>query len=88
MTLANSEESDEMLLAAAFHLTLHYLLLKTKTIFEKEIQFYLEIIICDPSNYTMDHPKFIVSNQKKESISAKRAMPNDILCHMTMVIFL
>ena len=29
----------------------------------------MEIITCDPSVYTMDHPKFIVSNQKDESIS-------------------
>ena len=28
----------------------------------EEIQFYLEIITCDPSIYTIDHPKFIVSN--------------------------
>ena len=30
--------------------------------------FYLEIIICDPLIYAMDHPKFILSNQKEESI--------------------
>ena len=42
---------------------------KTKMIFRKEI-FYLEII--DPMIYTMDHPKFIVSNKKDESISASR----------------
>ena len=35
-----------------------------------EIQFYLEIITCDQSIYTLDHPKFIVSNQKEESIYA------------------
>ena len=32
---------------------------------EKEVQFYLEIITCDPgSMYIMDLPKLIVSNQK------------------------
>ena len=29
----------------------------------------LEIITCDPSIYTMDYSKRIVSNQKEESIS-------------------
>ena len=33
--------------------------------------FILEIITCDPCIYTMDHSKFIVSNQKEESISAE-----------------
>ena len=28
---------------------------------ENELQFYLEIITCDPWIYTMDHPKFIVT---------------------------
>ena len=35
----------------------------------KKCNFYMEIITCDTSVYTMDHPKFIVSNQKEESIS-------------------
>ena len=44
---------------------------KTKMIFrEKTLQFYLEIVTCDPLNYTMDHSKFIASIQKKEFISA------------------
>ena len=34
------------------------------------MQLNLEIITCGPSNYTMNHPKFIVSNQKEESIRA------------------
>ena len=33
------------------------------------MQLYVEIITSDPSLYTMDHSKFIVSNQKKEFIS-------------------
>ena len=39
---------------------------------EKEIQFYFEIMTCHSSNYTMDHPKIIVLNQKEESILHKR----------------
>ena len=31
---------------------------------EKEVQFYLEIITCDPSMYIMDLPELIVSNHK------------------------
>ena len=32
----------------------------------------MEIITCDPSMYTMDYFKCIVSNQKGESISTER----------------
>ena len=32
---------------------------------------FLEIITSDHSILTMDHPKFIISNQKEESINAK-----------------
>ena len=67
--LANSEDPDEMPHNVAFHQGLHNLL-RQKRSSEKEIQFYLEIITCNPSIYTMDHPKFIVSNQKEELISA------------------
>ena len=49
---------------------LHYLLRQKQTS-EKYI-FYSEIIACDLSIYRMDHPKFIVSNKKEESISAYR----------------
>ena len=29
---------------------------------EKEMQFYMNIVTCDPSSYTMDHTKFIVTD--------------------------
>ena len=35
----------------------------------KKYNFYSEIMTCDPSIYTMDLPKSIVSNQKEELIS-------------------
>ena len=69
-TLANNEDPDEMTHYAyytAFHQCLHGLL-RQKLSSEKEIQFYLEFIICDPLIYTMDYPKFSFSNQKEESI--------------------
>ena len=69
VSLTNSEDPDEMPYNVAFHQGLHCTL-RQKLSSEKEMQFNLEIITCDTSNYTMDHPKFIVSNQKKESISA------------------
>ena len=47
-------------------------LLRQKQSSEKEIQLYLEIITCNSLMYTMDIPKFIVSIQKEESISALR----------------
>ena len=59
-TLTDSEDSDEMPHYVAVHQGL------TKTIF-REREFYLENITCDRLMYTMDHPKFIVSNQRKES---------------------
>ena len=62
-TLVNSEEPDEMSHNIAFHQGLYYFL-RQKQSPEKEINFYLEIITCDPSIYTM----FIVSNQKEEAI--------------------
>ena len=78
-TLANSEDPDEMLHYAAFHQGLHYLP-SQKGSLEKEIQFYLEIIACDPSIYTMDQPKFIAFYQKEESISAYRVKYVSIFC--------
>ena len=35
---------------------------------KKEIHYSLDIRTHDPSNYTMNHPRFTVSNQKEESI--------------------
>ena len=43
----------------------------TKTIFRVKNTIYLEIIVWDPSIYTMDHPKLIVSNQKKSLLVHK-----------------
>ena len=62
--LANSYDPDEMLHDAAFHQGRNCLLTQKQSSGE-EIQLYLEIITCDPSNYTMDHPKLIVSYQRK-----------------------
>ena len=70
-TLANSEDPDEMPHDAAFHQGLHCLL-REKQSSAKEIQFYLEIIMCDPSIYTIDRPKSIVSSQKEESFGTYR----------------
>ena len=39
---------------------------------EKEIQYILEIITCDPSIYTMDHPAFIACRFMENSIGLKR----------------
>ena len=54
---------------AAFHQGLNCLL-RQKQSSEKEMQFYFEIITFDPLMYTMDLPRFIVSIQKEEFISA------------------
>ena len=56
---------------AAFYQGLHWLL-RQKWSSEKKttIYFKLEIVICDPLNYTMDHSKFIASIQKENFTSA------------------
>ena len=69
MTPKKRENSNEMLWNVAFHQDLHCLL-RHKISSEKEIYFCLEIITCDPLMYPMDLLKFIVLNQKEESISA------------------
>ena len=61
-TLVNSEEPDEMSHNIAFHQGLYYLL-RQKQSQEKEINFYLEIITCDPSIYTMDHPVYCIKSE-------------------------
>ena len=69
-TLASSEDPDEMLHNAAFHQDLHCLP-RQKRSSEKELQFNLEIIACDSLIYTMDHSKFIISNQMKNPLVHK-----------------
>ena len=54
--LANSEGSDEI----QYHAQR-----------KKNIQYYLGIITCDPLIYTMDHPKIIVSNRRKNPLVHK-----------------
>ena len=39
---------------------------------EKEIQYSLKIITCDPSIYIMDHPNFNVCSFMESSIGLKR----------------
>ena len=41
---------------------------------KKKLQFYLEILTCDPLNYTMEYFKFITSIQKEEFISVFRVL--------------
>ena len=46
-TLTNNEDPDEIRLNAAFHLGLHCLHSQNESS-EKEIQYFLEIITCNP----------------------------------------
>ena len=64
-TLANSEGPDEIQHNVTFHQDLHCLLRRKRSL-EKEMQFYLEGLTCDPLNYTSDHSKIIASNQKAD----------------------
>ena len=68
MTPKKSENSDEMPQNEAFHQSIHCLLLRTQKLFiERNI--YLGMITFDPLMFTMDLPKFVVSNQKEKFIS-------------------
>ena len=60
-------------ISGAFILTVSALFAKTKSIFrEKKNNIILEILTCDPSVYTMDHPDLNVSNFMEKSIGLKR----------------
>ena len=79
-TLANSEDSDEILFNAAFHQGLHCFIRQNHSS-EKEI------MTCDPLIYTMDHSDFIVhvSNFMGNSICPIRVkdttkFESDICC--------
>ena len=73
-TLENSEDPDEMPQYAAFHQGLHCLLRQNQSS-EKNKQYLLEIMTCDPSVYTMDHPDFIICSFMENSIGLKRVYP-------------
>ena len=66
---------------AAFHLGLHCLPRQNQSS-KKEIQYFWEIITCDSSIYTMDHPDFTVPNFKGNSIGPKRVKASK--CHVIM----
>ena len=51
MTLTNSDDPEEMLHNTAFHQGLTIAVRQNRSSV-KEIQFYLERLACDPSNYT------------------------------------
>ena len=59
-TLANSVDPDELQHNASFHQGLHCLLPQNLSS-EEEIQFFVEIMACDPSIYAMNHPDNIIS---------------------------
>ena len=58
----NSEDPDEMPHHVAFHQGLHCLL-RQKRSSDKKNTIFSKIITGHPLIKTMDHPKFIVSNQ-------------------------
>ena len=69
-TLANSEDPDEMPHDAAFHQGLQCLLRQNQ--FSEKYNIFLEILICDPSIYTINDPYLAVSNFMENSIGPKR----------------
>ena len=73
--LANSEVPDEIPHNAVFHQCLHCLLRQNQSS-GKEIQYFLEIIACDPSIYGKNHPDFIVCSFMGHPIGLKRVNKN------------
>ena len=86
-TLANSGDPDEMLHQSLHYFgkqwrprlnatcgisSVSALFAKTKSMFRKRITILFDIITCDPSTYTMDHPDFIVCSFMESSIGLKR----------------
>ena len=65
-SLANNEDPDEKP-----HHQGMYCLLRQNRSSEKEVQYFLKIITCDPSIYTMDHPDLTVSNFMEYSFGQK-----------------
>ena len=49
-----------------------YRLLRRTRFSEREMQYVLETIICDPLIYTIDHPDFNVYSLMENSIGLKR----------------
>ena len=66
-TLEHIVDPDDM----ANHQGLHCLLSRNRSS-EKEIQYVLESITCDPSIYTIDHPGLIVSSIMGNYIGTER----------------
>ena len=69
--MAINEDPDEMAHKAAFHQGLHCLLRQNLSS-EKEYNIFFEIIICDPSIYTIDHPDLTVSTFIGNSIGTQK----------------
>ena len=63
LTTADSEDPDELLHNTVYHQGLQCLVRQKRSSERKKLQFYLEIVICEPSNYAIDHFKFIESIQ-------------------------
>ena len=59
--LANTVDPDEVLPDVAMHQDLHCLLCQNRSS-EKEIQYVWDIMTCDPSKYTLNHPALTASN--------------------------
>ena len=76
-SLANSGDPGKMLHNAVFHQGLHCWL-RQKRSSEKELQFYFEIITCDPSNYIMDHFKLFYQTGRKSPLGHKRLIAGEM----------
>ena len=54
---------------------------------ENKIEFFLEIITCDPSIYIMDRPELTVSNVMEQSIGLKKVKHQGFPCWFLTTVF-
>ena len=88
-TLANTIDPDEVLPDAACHQGPYCLLCQNRSS-EKEIQYVLDIMTCDPSIYTLNHSDLTASNLIYEKFfDTKRVkQQNDICTKKGLTVFM
>ena len=69
-SFANSVDPDEMPHNATFHQVLHCSLSLNRS--TKKYTIFLEIITCDHSKYTMEHPDFVLCSFMEKYIGLKK----------------
>ena len=69
-TIANNEDPDKKQHNAAFHQVQQFKIIKNLQ--TRKLQYFRKIVTRHPKICTMDYPKFVILNQKEESITIPR----------------